>query len=258
MGLEKTEVRKFPMRVGDFLALDDKLLRRGDIVLSRSPTLSSRAIRAASGSFFSHAALVFLVPQPDEGFNNAFLLESTGEGVGLANLRGYVGGRKPAADIAILRLEGPQFDEHYFKRVRGLMLDHVKSGYDYGRVFRLALSLNFGFRWGWSTIAKGKGGAMREAIKRTRKRVINWVPPQFICSGFIQYGFVEALRRHGLPADPAIFKSGLDENDRDAILAVTPEDIAQSARLTWKYVIRKGWVHEVASYANARRIISNV
>jgi hypothetical protein len=256
MGLDDAEAVKFPMRVGEFLALPDQLLNRGDIVLSRSPTLSSWAIRKFTGSFFSHAALIFLVPQPSEGFNNAFLLESTGGGVGLANLKGYVGGKRPAAEIAILRLEGPQFDEHYFKQVRGLMLDHVKTEYDYARILRLGLSLNFGFRFGWSTLAKGKREGMREAIKRTRKRVINWVPPQFICSGFIQYGFVEALRRQSLPADPAIFKSGLDEKDRDGILAVTPEDIAQSHRLTWKYAIRRGWVYEVSSYSTAQKIIS--
>jgi hypothetical protein len=249
---------QFPMRVKQFLALPEQKLHRGDIILSRSPTLSSWLIRKATGSFFSHAALVFLVPQPEEGFNSAFLLESTSAGVGLSNLQSYVGGRRPQADIAILRLEGEGFDEGYFKKVRGLMLDHVKAGYDYGRVLNLGLSLNFGARLWWSRMSKGGKGSMREAIRRTRKRLIKWVPPQFICSGFIQYGFVEALRREDRPASAALFKEGLSEFDRDGILAVTPDDIAQSPKLTWKYVVRRGWVYEVTDYPQAQKIISSV
>jgi hypothetical protein len=112
---------EFPMRVKAFLESETPFLQRGDIVLSRSPTLSSWAIRAATGGYFSHAALVFLVPQPDDGLNNAFLLESTSAGVGLANLQTYVGGRHPGADIAVLRFEEPGVDERYFKSVCGLM-----------------------------------------------------------------------------------------------------------------------------------------
>lgn len=247
---------EFPMRVKAFLESETPFLQRGDIVLSRSPTLSSWAIRAATGGYFSHAALLFLVPQPDDGLNNAFLLESTSAGVGLANLQTYVGGRHPGADIAVLRFEEPGFDERYFKSVCGLMLDHVKSGYDYGRVLNLGLSFNFGFRLGWSRLAKGGQASMREAIRRTRKRYIKWVPPQFICSGFIQYGFVEAMKRAGIPAAPVLFKDGLSEDDRDGILAVTPDDVAQSSKLAWKYVVRRGWVYPVEDYATARKAIS--
>lgn len=249
---------RFPMRVKPFLEANEPFLHRGDIALTRSPTWSSWAIRMATGGYFSHAALVFLVPQPDDGFNNAFLLESTSAGVGLANLISYVGGRRPHADVAILRLEGPEFDDTYFKQVRGLMLDHVKTGYDYGRVFNLGLSLNFGFRLGWSRLSKGGTGSMREAIRRTRRRYIKWVPPQFICSGFIQYGFAEARRRTGRSALPVLFKTDLSESDKDGILAVTPDDIAHSRKLKWKYVIRRGWVHEVSGYDEAQKIISDV
>jgi hypothetical protein len=247
---------QFPMTVKAFLEADEHLLARGDIVLSRSPTLSSWAIRVATGGYFSHAALVFLVPQPDDGFNNTFLLESTSSGVGLANLRSYIGGRHPHAEIAILRLEAPGCDENYFKQVRGLMLDHVKAGYDYGRVLNLALSLNFGLRLGWSRLFNGSRSSMREAIRRTRKRYVKWVPPQFICSGFIQYGFVEAMKRIDRSAASVLFKDGIEEGDRDAILAVTPEDIATSSKLSWKYVVRRGWVYRVNSHELARKIIS--
>ena len=93
-----------PITIKAFLEGADQYLKRGDIVLSRSPNFTSWLIRSATGSAFSHAALVFLVPQPELGLRNTFLLESLGAGVGLANLRDYVSGRHPQSEIAVLRL----------------------------------------------------------------------------------------------------------------------------------------------------------
>jgi hypothetical protein len=181
------------------------------------------------------------------------LLESTSAGVGLANLDSYVGGRKPQAAVAVLRLEGKDFDEAFFKRVRGLMLDHVKAGYDYGRVLRIGISALFGLRLGWSRARKGEANSMRDAIRTTRRKHLNWVPPQFVCSGFIQYGFAEAMRRMGLSPKPVLFREGVTPQDRDSLLAVTPEDVATSSKLTWLYVIRRGWVYPAASYMEAKK-----
>jgi hypothetical protein len=244
------------MRIREFLSLQDQQVRRGDIVLSQSATWTSWLIRKATGGFFSHAALVFLVPHPAEGYDSAFLLESTSAGVGLANLDSYVAGRRPNAAIAILRLEGEEYDEAYFKKVRGLMLDHVKAQYDYGRMLRAGISAAFGFRLGLARARKGKHNSMRDAIRVTRRRTLNWVPPQFICSGFIQYGFVEAMRRMGRNPARVLFREGVSPHDRDGLLAVTPEDVATSPILTWKYVVRRGWVYPVNSYAQARKVIS--
>lgn len=253
MGLDHSP--PFPLRVKPFLLLENGGLQRGDIILSRSHTISSWLIRKTMGGYFSHAALVFFIPQPDEKLENAFVLESTSAGVGLANLQSYVA-RKSKTDIAVLRLEGQGFDENYFKRVRGLMLDHVKSGYDYSRVFKLGISFVFGMRLGWSRIRKGQKDSMQEAMRRTRRRIVKWVPPQFICSGFIQYGFVEALLQEGKDPDMALFNADISAGNKDAVLAVTPEDIATSPKLTWKFAIRRGFVHHVVDYADARKVIS--
>jgi hypothetical protein len=240
--------------VKQFLADAHEHLRVGDIILSRSPTLISWLIRFATGSRFSHAALVFVVARPEEGFNSTFLLESVKSGVGLANLRDYIGGRNPHADIVVLRLEGARLDESYFKKVRGLMLDHVKSGYDFSRVMRMGLSTAFGFRLGWAKVRKGPTASMRDAIARTRKRLIRWVPPQFICSGFIQYGLAKAAELQNLETN-VMLKEGLSADDREGILAVTPEDLARSKLLTWRFAIRRGWVHGVDNYDKALKVL---
>jgi Permuted papain-like amidase enzyme, YaeF/YiiX, C92 family len=237
------EPPKFPMRVSDFLARADLYLDRGDIILTRGNYLSSRAIRWIIGSFFSHAALVFLLPQPDNGFNNTFILESMPTGIGLAKLKSYIGGQNPSEDLAILRLKGKGIDEAYFKQVGALMLDYVKTSYDFGRAINLGLSLFFSLQRKFS-----RKGRAYSPLK-------HWVPSQFICSGFIQYGFVEALRRKGLDPVQVIFKNDLSENDRDGLLAISPEDIANSDKPDWLYAIRRGWVYEVQSFAEARKVI---
>jgi hypothetical protein len=211
----------------------------------------SRIIRRVTGSDFSHSALVFLVPKYEQGFTSTFVLESTRRGVGLARLEDYVDRKRGHSEVAILRLEGEGFDEDYFKQVRGLMLNSINAGYDYWRVIRLGLSLLFGLKLGWQMLRRPKGEAMREAIRQTRRnRRLTWVPPEFICSGFIQYGLVRAART-AAQKRAALLKPGIDYRDEDALLAVTPEDIARAANLTWRWAIARGRVKAVGNLDEA-------
>jgi Permuted papain-like amidase enzyme, YaeF/YiiX, C92 family len=245
-----------PQPVSSFLRQANTQLRKGDIILSRSPTLTSWLIRKATGSSFSHAALVFLVSDPTEGYENTFLLESTGKGVGLANLRHYIGGRKPTAEIAVLRFRDQSLSPQFFNRVRGLMLDHVQADYDYGIVVRLALSLTFGVRLGYAKMRKGSHAAMQTAVERTRKRILKWLPPQFICSGFIQYGLVKAAVIENMDPHAVVLREGLNADAVDELLAVTPDDVASSEKLQWLYVARRGWVYNVSNRERALDVIS--
>ncbi len=243
--------KQMAVTVKRFLLDADTHLQRGDIILSRSPTFNSHFIRFATNSQFSHAAMVFLTPKKEEGYNNTFVLESTSAGVGLSNLKDYVLG-KTRSEVVVLRLQHRQADEAFFKSVRGLMLDHVKSGYDFGRAVRIALSVVFGLRLVGSRFIKGSHKSMRNAVAGTRRRMMrNWVPPQFICSGFIQYGLVEAARRADLDVDAVLLRDNLSSRDRDGILAVTPEDFAKSTKLTWLFAIRRGFAHRVENYDEA-------
>ena len=42
----------------------------------------------------------------------------------------------------------------------------------------------------------------------------------------------------------------------DDLYAVTPEDVAQTDKLDWLYVIRKGAVHRVSSYADVLSVVT--
>jgi hypothetical protein len=235
---------KFPMRVGQFLKEADKHLNRGDILLSRSPTPASRMIRFFSGSTFSHAAMIFLVPQPQEGFESTFVIESLFQGVGVASLESYVEGKHPIEEVGVLRLQGREFTQSYFKLARGLLLNELHKPYDYHRLFLIGLNVLFG---------------LHLAARRVRRKVAvvkRWMPREFICSGFIQYGLYQAAEKKGIDPSKVILKNGQTEPTADEMLAVTPEDLMMSEKLTWLFVIRHGWVHRVSNSAEAKAAIS--
>lgn len=234
----------FPMPVNEFLKQSDRFLNRGDIILTRNKTLGSRIVHIGTGSFFTHAALVFLLPSPTEHFENTFVLESMPSGVGLANIKRWITGNNPPEEIAILRLEGHGLDRAYFKLVGGIMLDQVNAAYDYGIAVNLGLSVWFGIKLGWSR------------IRRRSTAYKPWTPKTFICSGYIQYGLVEAKRWNNLNPDSVLLKEGIASVDRAGLLAVSPNDIANSKKLKWLYAVRRGFVYQVSSYEQAHKVIS--
>lgn len=241
----KTKPR-FPMTVKAFFADPDRYLNLGDILLSRSPTLASRLIRLFSGHFFSHAAVIFLLPQGREHFSHTFVIESLFKGVGIANFETYVGGRTPLEEVGILRLEGQEFSRDFFKRANGTLLNEVNKPYDFHRLWRMAFATVFGLQ------------RILQRMQTTPHEFRRWYPRQFICSGFIQYGFYQAAKSNRIRTARVIIKNGLDNPTTDQMMGTTPEDVATSDKLKWKFVIRRGWVYEAASYEDAKRIISGV
>ena len=250
------EERHFPITVKDFLDETQFHLKRGDIILSRSPNFFSWLIRKTTGSEFSHAAMVYLVAQPDKGYHSSFLLESTSLGVGIANFKSYIEGRNPAAEIAILRFEDPALDEQFFRHVRGLLLDQIKSTYDYGKAIRLALLAIFGMRLGFANWRVGASKSMQDVMARTQARMKKWVPKEFICSGYIQFGLVRAAVDLGIDPAKVLLRDDLTAHSGDYLLAVTPEDMARSKKLSWLMVARRGRVYQAHDRATALRIIS--
>jgi|GEM_PF-2352035 len=251
-GGKKAEVKRaltkpkshFPMTVKHFFAEADIHLRYGDILLSRSPTYASRIIRFVSRQFFSHAAVIFLLPRHRDRFFHTFVIESLFKGVGIANLESYVGGPMPIEEVGILRLQGKAFTKDFFKFSNGTLLNEVNKPYDFKRLWQLAFSSVFGFQ------------RAVQQLGRKPNRFRRWFPRQFICSGFIQYGFFQAAVSEKINTQDVILKTGLDYPSTDEMMGTTPEDLARSDKLTWKFVIRRGWVYEVANYSDAKRIIS--
>jgi hypothetical protein len=265
----------WPMPVEDFLA--GKYLERADVVLTRREwDVGSWAIRWATNSPFSHAAMVFTGPQFESGYTSTFVIESGTSGVDLTNLRDYIADK--SAFIAIKRFKQPWFDEPKQSRVRGLLLDKIKASYNYWAIGTIARNLWFG-------VERSVSGDQK-TMRRFRER--NWdAPTEFICSGLVQIGFVEAaleyIKAGTLPPtalNEVVFEkvaaTRLPEREDwgyldaesskttavlfrkqnfDALQSVTPEDLASSEKLDWLYFIKNGLVYKVTSYADVRKLI---
>jgi hypothetical protein len=265
---------RFPMPIADFLK--GNYLERADIVLTqRKWDFVSWIIRRATNSPFSHAAMVFTGPHLEQGYSGTFVIEAGTSGVDLTKLGDYL--QDDATYVAVKRFRRPWFALSQQSRVRGVMLDKIKSGYNYWAVGRIARAVWFG-------IERQRRGA-RETVERYRDR--NWTPPNdFICSGFLQLGFVEAVLefiRDGLLPPDAIKEvvfhpeadsrlpdraswKDLGEDARttaelfyyqnlEELETITPEDLARSQKLEWLYLIGNGKVHKVQSYDEARKLM---
>jgi hypothetical protein len=265
----------WPMPVETFL--EGNYLKRSDIVLTRRDwDLTSWVIRWATGSPFSHAALIFTGPKFESGFTNTFVIEASTAGVDLTNLRDYIADK--SSFLAVKRFKKEWFDEPKQSRVRGLLLDKIKADYNFWALGHIARNIWFG-------VERSMRGD-KEAIQTFRER--DWTPPnEYICSGLVQIGFVEAvleyIKSDQLPPSAlreVVFQrvaaSRLPEKDDwqyldpeaskttanlfrnqnfDALESVTPEDLALSDKLEWLYMIKNGLVYKADSYDDVRKVI---
>lgn len=259
---------RWPKPVEEFLA--GEYLERADVVLtSRKDDLTSYVIRWATASPFSHAAMVFTGPQFETGYSSTFVIEAGSGGVDLTNIRDYINDK--SSFIAIKRFKRPWFDEPKQARVRGILLDRIKGSYNYWAIGRIARNLWFGMQ----RQVQGK----EKTIESYRKN--EWQPPNdYICSGLVQLGFVEAaiefIKAGQMPAsalkdvvfntsaasrlpdppdweymDPQMQLDTVElfrEQNLVELEAVTPHDLAVSDKLEWLYMIREGQVYRVNSY----------
>jgi hypothetical protein len=247
---------RFPVPVRHFLLHAHQYLQRGDVVLLKGrASIFSWAVRWWTRSEFSHAALVFSVPSTEDGFERTFLIEASIDGVDITDLRHYARDLSLIYDIAIKRCEQPWMTVDVQRSIRGHMLNYIKANYDYWTILGFMRRLT-------SRRSRPEGNspeAQRKSLWRRRP------PNSFVCSGFVQYGFLAAVSRltqtHELPREAleqVLFKPGLHPDaPPQEILATSPEDLATTDRLTWKYAIRGGKVYEVGSYDQVRHLFSS-
>lgn len=265
---------KWPKDVATFL--DGHYLDRADVVLTRrTGDLTAAVIRWATGSPFSHAALIFTGPQFDSGISGTFVIESGTSGVDLTQFTDYTSNK--STFIAIKRLRKDWFTAPRQSRVRGVLLDKIKATYDFWTIARIARNIWFG--------VQSKVRTKEKTVEAYRKN--DWSPPnEYICSGLVQNGFVEmaveAIKRgemspevlrevvfhkgaEGRLPPPGTWKYlGEDAKDTavnfrdvlsDELYSVTPEDLAQTDKLEWQYFIKDGLVYKVSSYAEVTKLI---
>jgi hypothetical protein len=242
------------------------------VVCHHKHSLLSSLIMYGTKSFWSHAALMFVIRDEGGGFDNSFVIESVRAGISITNLNDYFSDPQHY-DVGIKRLEKPWFanpDQGLAirKTVRGHMLDFIKDKYDFGMILDIAAMVIASLVFGTRVALFGLEHEIRRASrKKTHKQRL--VPSRFICSGFVQYSLYttvrDLVRAKQLTMDDlklVNFNPTLQSYPdllnlpQDSLLATTPDDIARAESLTWKYLVKDGRVYEVRSQAEVERITS--
>jgi hypothetical protein len=255
-------------------------LQRADVLLTRkNRDFRSWLIRFATKGSYSRAALVFLVPHQEKGFNNTFVIERSSGGVDLTNFTDSVNDRRSV--IGVKRLAKPWFNDEVQCDVRGRMLNMIKSSYDYSTIITLAREFVRDLAFGVRCRIYGPTRAIRMAREREIKP-----SKEFICSGIVQLGFIHTLMDlAGEKRLPPQFLSGIVFRDdlktflpedweqfpaaeqeeifydfvvgfSDLMEATKPEDLAATPELEWVYVIRRGKVYPLQSDEQVRELLA--
>jgi hypothetical protein len=78
----------------------------------------------------------------------------------------------------------------------------------------------------------------------------------YICSGFVQWAYYRGVGKvqeetgdaDSLKLPDVIYNPEVSQDDsEEALLSTTPADLANSDKLTWKYIVKDGIVWEVSS-----------
>lgn len=205
-----------------FLQTNDEgsYLRVADVVLraNQDPKeVFARMIRVATGSKWSHSAILYLLSDPVKGYENTFLIEAKTKGVHIASWRDEVvpfeqfnvGIKRPCLDwyvetpYEVLRHDprDPE-DGHaisYLRHVRGIAMDHINGLYDHKTIAELAAlyaQRAAERHLGGIPIIADAAGTIADLFKKWDESQSDSASVlQFICSGIIQYSYFEALRR---------------------------------------------------------------
>lgn len=264
----------WPKPVAEFL--HGSYLQRADVMLTRrSGDIASSLIRWATSSAFSHAAMIYTGPLFDQGISDTFVIEAGTSGVDLTQLSHYA--ESKTSFVAIKRFKRDWFNPARQSRVRGVLLDKIKDTYDYWSIWRIARNIWFG--------VQSKVRTKEKTVEAYHKG--GWEPPnEYICSGLVQIGFVqtviEGIQRGELSPEvlrdvvfskaaasrlpaPGDWKYlGADAKEtavnfqdilNDELYSITPEDLAQTEKLEWLYLIKDGQVHKVSSYADVLKLV---
>lgn len=232
-----------PEQETTFLRVSDVLVR-----VNLGPEIFSRFIRLSTNSQWSHAALLYLMNDPREGFDNLFVLEAmNGAGVRVVSWKGEITPYDKFA-VGVRRLQLDWYKESayeaashdhkdpeditgiwYLRHVRGMALDQINAMFDEDTIGELTalyvqrlagqykLSFLFKIAAWFVQLIRGRGQADPT--------------PRFICSGLVQYSFFAALRQSiidcfasGQPGDHEIALSNLD-NMHQVIFRADPDGI---------------------------------
>ena len=235
-------------------------LKRADILLTRSKgSLLGWLIRFGTGSYWNHALMIYVIRSLRQGYETTFIIESGGSGIDIHNIAHYL--EKPKRyDVAVKRLQTDWFQDdseggglRYRRMVRGFALREIDDKYDHrlimGIAARILRQLILAVLFPWQR--RKPAGQRRVRVSRIAGLDVN----AYICSGFVQWAYYKGVsqvldedkldksRLQDVIFNPRL-RSDITENE---LLSTTPADLANSNKLSWKYIIKDGVVWEVSS-----------
>jgi hypothetical protein len=256
------EPASWPMPLAEFR--HGHFLEPGDILLTtRLESFFAFLVKRFDNSRFAHAALTFVTPRHYPGVDRTYLIEATFGGVDLTALSEIVAPTKVYADtkdkpryvVGIKRLETDWFNPTMRPMVGGRMLKFIKDDdYNFSLLAALAFKNN-SYLFKLRDKLFGRAPTVADFLKRSKK----FAPVEFICSGFVQYAYVDMVRsaveRGLLPLeiaeqarDDVLFAPWASPaSSMEDLMAVKPLELASSPRLKWKYLIYGGQAHKVTS-----------
>jgi hypothetical protein len=235
-------------------------LKRADILLTRTKgSLLGRLIRFGTESYWNHALMVYTIKDDKQGYDHTYIIESGGAGIDIHNIAHYL--EKPQRyDVAVKRLETDWFKDdseegglRYRRKVRGFALREIDDKYDHRMIVGIAARL---LRQIILAILFPLQRRKPREQRRVRvSRIAGLDVNAYICSGFVQWAYYQGISK--IFDEDNLDKSKLEDiifNPRvagevteDDLLSTTPADLANSEKLSWKYIIKDGKFAEVSS-----------
>lgn len=239
-------------------------LKPGDIILTtRMESFFAFLSRAFDNSRFAHSAITFITPQHYPAVEQSYVIEATFGGIDLNAFSEFLtpskifagAKRKPRYIVGIKRLETDWFTDQMRPMVGARMLRFIKDdNYNFSLLAELAIGRS-------KLLARlrnlifGRTPTISDYLKKSKK----YAPDEFICSGFVQFAYVDMIRSaveegllspHNAPAahNDVLFAPWIrTESTMEELMAVKPLELAGTPRLKWKYLIYDGMVHKVES-----------
>jgi len=240
--------------------VDKGILKRADVLVTRSKgSLLGWLIRFGTQSYWNHAAMVYVIRNPELGYDSTFIIESGGGGIDIHNIAHYFE-RPKKYDVGIKRLEKDWFQSdgddgglRFRRKVRGFALEEIDDKYNHRLILDIARKI------------------LRQLVLAAIFPCLRWKEPSrrrarvpgiasrldinaYICSGFVQWAYYRGVGKVLAETNDAdsqklrdvIFNHEVGHDDgEEVLLSTTPADLANSDKLTWKYIVKDGDVWEV-------------
>lgn len=242
-------------------------LRRADILLTHSKgSLWGWLIRLGTRCYWNHALLLYTVRDTTHSYDEVMIIDPRMGNICMGYVSQYLDNPN-RYDVAVKRFEKEWFQDSgeeeglsHYQAVSDIAWKEVSDKFDrrfirLGRGVLRQVRIVYRFirrRIKYPGSRKGRLSSIAERIKISA----------YGCSGFVQWCYYQGVSRNfGESRDKArlaevTFNPRLTEPiSQSDLLSTTPADLAQSDRLSWKYVVKDGAVWEVSSEEDVNSII---